>query len=146
MDETLSSLTGIKTWAWGKKCHNFTFKEQWCKPRTWRVILCFLFFLPDNTHIVNCPLLWCTKLCCSSQAKINMLISYGFKRCSAEDTTGIWLLTFHRSSGLTEADLVIPKSREIRSLNCFCSAWKDWSCPPKEALHMCTLFMNVQVR
>lgn len=145
MDETLSSLTGIRTWAWDKKCHNFTFKEQWCKPRTRRVILCFLFFCQTTLTlwIAHC----CgVQNCCSSQAKINMLISYGFKRCSAEDTTGIWLLTFHRSSGLTEADLVIPKSREIRSLNCFCSAWKDWSCPPKEALHMCTLFMNVQVR
>lgn len=45
------------------------------------------------------------------------------------------LLAFHRISGLTETDLFMPNSTDIRSQSCFGSACEDWSCLPEEAFH-----------
>lgn len=94
----------------------------------------FSSFSREHSHY-ELPTAFVYKACYSPQAKISISFSYGFKRSSVENTTGMGLLAFHRIHGLTEADLFIPSSTEVRSLNCFGSACEDWSCLPEEAFH-----------
>lgn len=90
----------------------------------------FSSFSEEHSHYKLLTALLYKTMLQSTGKKISF--SYDFKRCSAENTTGMAVLAFHRISGHIEGDLFIPNSTEIGSLSCFDFAPEDWSCLPEE--------------